>query len=920
MYLMAIFRFRFRLIVLLALLSAPFPVSAFDFGSLLRHRDQEEKFQGWLVEGRALRQRRLWDAAITTFNRILDSNPFHEEATSEMALTYFEARRWAEAADWYYALSEVAPQRRQTFSRRWNALFQLAGRDSSLLRSARSEIHAEIVQFLVDYPWDWETLAAAREGALTIEDSAFTSELTSRLTTNFPDSPAGYDVLIESFYDGLYSIWNDPAKRLPYIHDFLSQHPLGEYRETVWTYAVSAAFEAADTLTLRQAFRFWMAEDPDNPLPYERYVRYLIERGADPDSLLPVARQAVDLNVAWRGKPLKHVEQRVMEGKTLYANTRLNMGRVLLTLNRFGEARLWLEEGLKHSGFGVDDEGTVASFEYFLGVISEKESQWSGAFDHYIQALMAGDARGDWTARADSALRALYAAHFAADNEDLLSLARSRSGYNGPIFDDVTQNMGLAGVGAGRVAWGDANGDGYDDLLLNGWRLWLNDRGMSFREVTDSSGLRGDGVIGGIWADADLDGRLDLFCAANGQGKSGDRLYLNRSNDAAGIPRFEEATQLAGVISDSFPTEGAAWGDLQGDGRPDLYVANYEKSGPVLGQGTPDFLYLNIFDPVSPLGFHFERLGPDSGLIPPFGENLCGRGVNWGDFDGDGDQDIYVSNYRLQENFLWENRFNHLQDRACYYGVAGSQKDGWWGHTIGSEWGDFNNDGNLDLITANLAHPRYLEFSNRTCLYENRLHRAGRFQEVRADWNIKYEETHSDPAFGDVDNDGDLDLYLTSIYPHRRSYLYLNDLPDRQFRDATWLAGVRVSNAWGCAYSDFDGDGDLDLVVGSSDGVHLLRNRGSGHHWLQVEVNSSGSAYGTRLTLKRGREIQMREIQGGKGTTSQHSHVACFGLGSNPDPVTLEVRFPSGEKLKLKKIRLDQKLVIAGDKGLQSPP
>jgi hypothetical protein len=144
-----------------------------------------------------------------------------------------------------------------------------------------------------------------------------------------------------------------------------------------------------------------------------------------------------------------------------------------------------------------------------------------------------------------------------------------------------------------------------------------------------------------------------------------------------------------------------------------------------------------------------------------------------------------------------------LEDRACHYNLAGKEKEGWWGHTIGSEWGDFNNDGRLDLIAANLAHPRYIEFSNRTGLYDNRLRKDGVFQEERAAWGIKYDETHSDPAWGDVDNDGDLDLYLTCIYPKRRSYLYLNDLPERRFRDVTFLAGVRTTNAWGCAYSDF---------------------------------------------------------------------------------------------------------------------
>ncbi len=298
-------------------------------------------------------------------------------------------------------------------------------------------------------------------------------------------------------------------------------------------------------------------------------------------------------------------------------------------------------------------------------------------------------------------------------------------------------------------------------------------------------------------------------------------------------------------------------------------------------------------------------------MTPPFGENLCGRGVNWGDFNGDGRQEIYVSNYRLQENLLWMRGDNgQFENRASFYKIAGVERDGWCGHTIGSEWGDFDNDGDLDLFTANLAHPRYIEFSNRSVLYENRLDEGGLFRDVRAEWGIKYEETHSDPAWGDVDADGDLDLFITSIYPNRRSFLYLNDPDWNRFTDVTFLAGARITNAWGCAFSDFDNDGDLDLAVGSNEGVRLLRNLGTENHWLEVDLRIPGSGYGTRVLLKRGKERQMRELAGGKGTTSQHSRVIYFGLGHDDAPVKLEILYPSGRKTKLKKVSPDQILVV----------
>jgi tetratricopeptide (TPR) repeat protein len=886
------------------------PAGGIDIAGLFRRGDQAEKIQVLLDAGRSLVERRLYDQGLGKFYEVLEIDALHEEATWEIAETYFKARAWSQAVDWFYVVATLTPQNRKAFSRRWRATVNLAQGDTVLQSAARQAVRDGIGDFLETYAWNWETLKAAREGALAIEDSILVKELTNRILERYPDTPIGYEVISEIFYEGLYPIWNDPAGRISYIREFLQAHPVSQFRETVWLYLTYALNETEQVAELREALTQWMAEDSQNPLPLEKSVRYLIDKGLPPDSLLPAARRAVELSHGWRGQSLKHVEQRIMEGKNLYAATRLNIARVLMQLDRLMEARLWLEDGCRHSGFGPDDEGTTAALNYHLGLIAQMEGRYAQAFDYFVEALIEGDTRPEWIVRADSAAKSLFSSEFADSAADYLTWARQRRGYDGPVYADATDSLGLKGCTASRVAWGDANGDGWDDLLLGGWRLFLNSRGERFFEITDSCGLRGEGVTGGVWADADVDGDLDLFCAANGKGAEADRLYLNLGSDERGWPHFREAGELSDVVADSFPTEGAAWGDLQGDGRPDLYVANYELSGPELAQATPDFLYLNLPGP-GDSSVNFQRLGPDRGLTLPFGENFCGRGANWGDFDGDGDQDIYVSNYRLQENLLWENNSGRsVENRASFYGIAGKENDGWWGHTIGSEWADFDNDGDLDLITANLAHPRYIEISNRTCLYENRLRQEGLFAEVRAKWGIKYQETHSDPAWGDVDNDGDLDLYLTCIYPNRPSFLYQNDLSERRFIDISFLAGIRVSNAWGCAFSDFDRDGDLDLAVGSSEGVRLFRSEGNQNHWLELDVQTPGSGYGTRVLLRQGDQQQLREIQGGKGTTSQHSRVVHFGLGRETEAVSLEVRLPSGRKVKLKKISRDQRLTM----------
>ena len=437
------------------------------------------------------------------------------------------------------------------------------------------------------------------------------------------------------------------------------------------------------------------------------------------------------------------------------------------------------------------------------------------------------------------------------------------------MFEDVTARAGLT-RGGSRVAWGDYNNDGYDDLLVDGHTLWRNNGDGTFTDVTLLSGIDSSFTNGGIWADYNNDGYLDFY--AHAWPPHMDILWRNNGDGT-----FTDATGEANFPGDSYPTEAVAWVDIDNDGFVDLYVANYERPDS-MAVGTPDYLWRNNGDGT------FSDVSVSSGIRSV--ATRCGRGVNPCDFNMDGYMDIYVSNYRLNPNFLWVNDgTGHFTNYARDYGVEGIRRYSggvpYWGHTIGSEWADFDNDLDFDLFTANLAHPRFLAFSDISKLYRNDGPPDYTFHDMFDSSGIIYQETHSDPAWGDIDNDGDLDLFITCVYSGRRSFFYRNDGGGR-FTEISYETGVVVDGGWGCAFSDYDRDGFLDLVAGG--GFSLWHNRGNSNHFVEIKLEgrlANRSAIGSIVKLYAGELKQMRQVEGGKGTSSQNSLTLHFGLASH---------------------------------------
>jgi hypothetical protein len=475
-------------------------------------------------------------------------------------------------------------------------------------------------------------------------------------------------------------------------------------------------------------------------------------------------------------------------------------------------------------------------------------------------------------------------------------------------FRDVTTAAGLNP--GGRVAWGDYDNDGDDDLMISGLVLYRNNGDGSFSNVNDAAKITGIGASGGVWGDYDQDGFLDFFAIGLAD-------YLLHNN---GDGTFSDVTSNSG-ISDEYevtceetkvqhlPTEGAGWADYDNDGYLDLYLANYECGS--LGAKTPDLLFHNNGDGT------FTDVTVSSGIWEQQMPWRAGRGVNWGDYDNDGDQDIFVSNYRLDPNFLWRNNGDGtFTEVAQSSGVQGTpHKSGantYYGHTIGSVWGDFNADGYLDLFSANLAHPRFIDIADQSALFLNDGPPSFTFRNVTDQTGLIYRETYSNPTLWDFDNDSDLDLFITCVYEGQPSSLYRHD-ENLALTQVNYPSGLIIDNGWGSAVTDYDLDGDLDLVANRLFENDLTPRR----NWLQVRpvgIQSNTAAIGARVYVTPAGASQpiMREVNGGSGTTSQDSLVQHIGLGSATS-ATVQVRFPSGLEIVQKNVVVNQRIWIYED-------
>jgi hypothetical protein len=520
----------------------------------------------------------------------------------------------------------------------------------------------------------------------------------------------------------------------------------------------------------------------------------------------------------------------------------------------------------------------------------------------------------------------------------LAAAAPARSA--GPTFTDATAEAGIdyrnvcgsapdakgwisESLGAG-AAWLDYDGDGKLDLyVVNGStydrqpdrgepnRLYRGDGKGRFAEVTDRAGVghRGWG-LGVAVGDVDNDGDPDLYVTNFGA----NVMYRN---DGDGT--FTDVTAEAGV-GNPLLSASAAFFDMEGDGDLDLYVTNYMDCdrgrvpsglsddacifngvrvfcGPLNQVPQQDALYRNRGDGT------FEDVTRAAGIH--LASPRYALGVVTADYDGDGDQDIYVANDSLQ-NSLWENRGGGRFVDVGLERLAAMNADGRAQAGMGADFGDYDGDRWLDLVVTNFTYDLntvYRSVGGRFFVDESNLAGLG-VTMLALSWGT---------AFVDLDRDADLDLFIANghIYPQADAYdlgwryrqpnhVFVNQ--DGRFRDVTSAAGpgLDVERSFrGAAFGDYDDDGDVDVFLTAMDepGLLLRNDTRAPGHFLRVALEGTRSnrdGVGARVTLSAGGRTQIRERKGGGSYLSASDPRLHFGLGSATRIERIEVRWPSG--------------------------
>lgn len=482
---------------------------------------------------------------------------------------------------------------------------------------------------------------------------------------------------------------------------------------------------------------------------------------------------------------------------------------------------------------------------------------------------------------------------FRNGGDQFLTLYRQAAPAQGaaPKFEDVTGPAGLGRKGFGMgVTAADLDADGNQDLFVTGFKgnaVYKGKGGCMFEDVTDASGLKGGGFdTGAAWADYDRDGDLDVFvagyvyldlddlpeigsaptcrfreidvqCGPRGLEGEPDRLYRNNGDGT-----FEDVSEKAGVSDeDNFYGLGVAWSDLDGDGWPDLYVAN---------DSHPNYLYRNNRDGT------FEDVSFESGTsYSGAGAEQGSMGIATGDYDGDGAPDIFITNFDGEANTLYRNigdkGFSDVS-RNTNTGPPGTPYTGW-----GTGLFDLDNDGWLDLFVLNgHVYPQ-----------------------------VESAKSEGQPGF-------------------RQALLLHKNMGNGRFENVTAGSGLDKlgpRSRRGAAFGDLNNDGLIDVVVTNLGEppnllLNVTRNTNKSVTLRLEEGGKNPDAIGARVTLKTDKRTLIQEVKAGSSYLSQNDLRLHFGLGPDEKVSSVEVRWSGGGTEKIDGIEPGKIATVREGKGI----
>jgi hypothetical protein len=464
-------------------------------------------------------------------------------------------------------------------------------------------------------------------------------------------------------------------------------------------------------------------------------------------------------------------------------------------------------------------------------------------------------------------------------------------------FRDVAPRTGLAIVStAGGLIVDDFAGTGRFDVVTSNFdscgpmHYFRNNGDGTFTERTSQAGLAGQlGGLNMMQTDYNNDGCKDILLLRGGWEVAQRRSLLRNNCDGT----FTDVTVASGLARPATSSQTAAWADINNDGWLDLFVGNEESASQ---------LFLNKG------GTTFEDISRAAGVD----RVAFTKGISAADYDNDGFVDFYVSNFKGQ-NFLYRNnRDNTFTDMARAAGVPGP------GHGFATWFFDYDNDGWSDIFAT--SYFTSVDESVRT--YVGLAHNAatlklyknlgdGSFRDVTSEVGLDKVFMPMGANFGDLDNDGFLDIYLGTGNPSYASVLpnvLLRNKEGKSFVDVTASSGTgELHKGHGVAFADLDNDGDEELVAeiggatpGDSHPLRLFENPGHGHDWLSlrlVGVKTNRAAFGARITLtveNEGRGTRsIHRIVGSGGTFGASPLEQHIGLGKSARIVELEVWWPA---------------------------